>query len=592
MYMKEVNPSAPCNDLGHLLDLFVIGGNDYAVRMMPQSPFAFTQNQDHKPVIDSIDSVGSTVTITSTEGMTYRLMSYNPTGYDSGYQVSNIFENVAPGNYMVFVKGGDDFSAYAIAYDFTSVYADLVGEATSSNTSAPGADDAVITGTVTVGSGTYSIGIGADVRNVSGTPVNSIFADLAPGDYVVDIIDLITGQELHIPITVTDPVIPVPDSDFFFVPKIQSLEFVHEVIPNGCSVFQNLDNVRFCKQFFAYFKRWPYYQKVAKCDALPIQWQSNYTDHEVTVLRYDDDSIVQTVSFDQKIQNIAVESDYPISLRNHGSGKTRVYFTGAAIPVPLEPGDVFGIGGNADGFNGNYAVESIEVDASIPSQYLVINKNYGIGSPTSAATGKFFVTLVDFNVFESYLNLSLLDSGIYYVKIRAFSGTNEGTPALSEPIYLKDSHPETNLIEFWNTDSAFDVNYTTGIKFKMRVESILFQRQPGGVTVTQRNTTGELRKLKGLPLRKVLFEFYQLPPYLHEKLSVVLCDCDKFYINGVQYQTDAGYSVPKYITRYMLSNADIVIEQVGWFKTYNSSDLGGTEINQGFITENGGLLKR
>jgi hypothetical protein len=321
-----------------------------------------------------------------------------------------------------------------------------------------------------------------------------------------------------------------------------------------------------------------------------LQFNSDFDSHTVELRDYCTDEVVKTFSVDLKEQNLGISEDFGITIRNHfnNPGKSRVYFNVGTPPIPLSTGDTFTIINNPDGFDGSYAIIDVVNDALLGYQYLVINRNYDIAAANTSGTGRFVSDTADFNVYESTFTFIDVPNGQFYVRLRAFSD-NERI-ALSEPIDLRSEHSKTNLIEYRNTDNAFGLTWTTGYIGAIRVESIFFKRLPGGIRSTSRNSDYSLVKINAKKTRITLFETFMLPPYLHEKLSVIF-DCDYFAINGVQHQSSDAYDDPAYVDRFPLANSSIKLEQVEWFGKYNSDDI--STVNEGgLITTETGFIKR
>lgn len=472
----------------------------------------------------------------------------------------------------------------------------LAATANATNETADNANDGTIFVNITNGSGFYLVTLNGSTDYLvnNGNPAQTLtILNLAPGNYTLDVFDDIVDQLLSFNLTIIEAAPePAPEGDYLEVPALNSLHFVEEASPDNCTTFQTMDNVLFCKQEFLGFWHQNYFQKVAKCDPLPIQFLSNYSEHQIALRDYVTGAIVRTYAEQLKEENTNQVQTELIFLTNHNlPNQTRVYFNVGGLPVPVVIGNTFEIINNADGFNGNYAIINIANDILLGQQYLVINKPYLIASPSSNASAKFLISQQDFNVFEFVTNdLATLPNGQYYITIDGISSTPRTWT--SEPIDLQVEHKGTNLIEYRNFDNAFDITYTTGITNRIRVESTFFKRIPNGEDTTYRNCDQSLVKLSAKRRRKFLLEIWQLPPYMHEKLSVVFGH-DLVKINGVRHQTDEQYQEPKYITRFPLSNAQIIIEQYGWFDKYNSDDIGDVDgIETGFIIANGGFLKR
>lgn len=474
----------------------------------------------------------------------------------------------------------------ATIQDF-SIAAEAIGTSTTSN----GVCDGTISVSVTGGSGEYEIQF-PDSAPVPGPTYTK--TGLCAGVYPILVMDLVTGATVNLTVTITQPDIdPEPARDTLFVPTMQAFHFVHEQEANGCDVFQTMDNTLFCKQKFEGFYWQNYFQKYAKCDINALQWNSNYADHLLELRNYHTNEVVKNdFEIVKKQSNTNQERIFQMFLTAHpdDAAKSRVYFQESGLPIPLAVGDSFEIINNADGFNGIYAITGIQTDVLAGQQYLLINRAYDIGAPSSECDGRFLTNSVSFDVFETIINLGAVPNGNYFFVLKATDGP---TPQerVSEPINLKETHPDTVLHEWRNFDNAFDITWTTGISFKARFEATFFKRIPGGENVTYRNCDTTQVKLKAKRFRKFLIEYWMLPPYLHEKLCVIW-GMDLVKLNGVRHETDQDYQDPNYLVRYPLSNSSIEIEQHGWFKRYNSNDIGPITPESGLIIANNGFIKR
>lgn len=412
---------------------------------------------------------------------------------------------------------------------------------------------------------------------------------------------------------VNDPTIPGPNLDYFLrfftleetvsspssfldVPLMNSLSFVLEQDIDNCDNPQALDNVLLKDQYYPGFLETDYLQKVCKCDALRIQFNSDFDSFTITLYNYCTDEAVKTFPYEIKEENLNVTETYSIVIRNHSGfpGYSRVYFNVGTPPIPLQVGQFFNILNNADGFNGTYEIIDIQNDTILGYQYIVINRNYNIAGPNSNATGEFSISTVDYNVFESQLDFLDVADGQYYIRIVATQLVEDEEPniiaARSEPIDLKVEHEGTNQIIYRNFDNAFNITWTTGYIGSIRVESLFgHKRVPGGERTISRNSDYSAVKVSAKKTRTLTFETFMLPPYLHEKLSVVF-DMDFKSINRVQVEGIEGYGEPEYIDRFLLANSSIKLEQVGWFDRYNSDDIGSIT-ETGFLSIEDGLLK-
>lgn len=487
------------------------------------------------------------------------------------------------GSYTVTVTDTSD-GAFGFTTIIISELATMSAVATVGNPTTVGGTDGTITVNVSGGSGsfTYSWGDGPTTPNRTG---------IAAGLYTLTITDLVTGQVFVLPVTLTDPGVVAAPGTFLDVPKMQSLEFVVQETTDNCDVLEKPDNKLLCEQGHPFFNGKRYWQKVCKCDAFPMQFNSDFENFEVSLHNHQTAAFVKSFSWSLKEQNVGVLEDYLVTIQNHTTpGQSRIYFNVGAIPIPLTVGQNFEVTNNVDGYNGFYQITGIEYDSAVGYQYLLINVNFTGPGLSSAATGRFSVSSADFNVYEAAFSVLEVPDGVYYVKIVALNTDGDMITALTEPIDLKVEHPGTNLVKFRNFDNAFGVTWTTLFNCRMRIESLLFKRFPGGERSVSRNSDYSLVKVSAQKQRILLFETYQLPPYLHEKLSVA-CDMDFFSINDTEFQTSEGYSEPQYLTRYALSNSSVKVEQVGWFDRYNSDDIGSVS-EGGFISTETGFIKR
>lgn len=531
-------------------------------------------------------------------GLLYGLgtnVNFSPTtNYGSGTVVENgagyiIIQHSFNGNPSGVKVGYSSSCVTNILEDFfigDLVIAEFVLTESHTDVTVEGGSDGTITLGITGGSGnfTYVWDDGPTTQNRNSLPA---------GDYTVTVTDTITGQEEELTITINEPNVQPVEGTFVEVPFMNSLHWVDKTeSADFINNPQALDNRLLCEQEFEGFEQTNYFNKVCKADTRILQFYSDYANFKIRAYEYGKVVPIKEFGWVLKEQNIGIPEDFMITIRNHTGfpGQSRVYFNVGAIPIPLVVGAVFTIFNNLDGFNGNYAIESIQNDFTLGYQYLVINKNYAVATPTSAATGRFFTSAVDFNVFESAMTFAELE-GEYYCTLVAINLAGEETEILwqSEPIDVQEVHKKTNLIEIRNKDNAFGITWTTGYILQLRVESHLFKRLPGGERSTNRNADYSLTKINAKKTRGVLFETYFLPPYLHEKLSVGF-DCDSYTINKVAFQSTDAYAEPKYVDDFMLADSSIKIEQQKWFDNYNSDDL-GTVNEGGFLIHEGGFIK-
>jgi hypothetical protein len=462
----------------------------------------------------------------------------------------------------------------------------LQAVATVSNVTVSGGTDGSISVAVTGGSGSYTV-VWAD------DPTTSLFRDNLPaGEYQVTITDTVTGEIVPLDITVEEPGQVIRIGTVFEVPMLNSLRFVvNPTVPDNVTTFQNTRNTLLRDTYYPGFECTNYYQKLIRQDAPLLQFWSDYPGHSVDLLDYRTNTIVKSFLITLKEQNVGLIDPYGITIRNHIGfpGQSRVYFNVGPFPIPFGVGEDFEILNNLDGFNGTYEAVDVIMDTTLNYPYIVINKNYTAPASTSAATGNFFVDNTDYNVYESVLNMNDVFPGEYYVRIAALDDLNNQAFGISEPIDLQEEHPDTLLLEYRNTDNAYDLTWTTGYIGMMRIPAILFEETTGGTRSVSRNADYSLQKINAKKTHIVTLNTYMLPPWMHVKLGVVF-DLDSWSLNRVPYQTDEDYEKPKYIDQFKLANSSIDIEELNFFRKYNSRGI--SSVDGGFITQEKGFIRR
>lgn len=434
---------------------------------------------------------------------------------------------------------------------------------THTNPTTIGGADGTISPSVTGGSGTIT-----QVWNDAVTDLARY--GLIAGTWTLTVTDTITGEIVVLPVLLTDPAPRVSANSFLEAPLLNSLRFVKPAAVDNCTIFQTPDNTLFCNQYYPGFTKTRYFQKVALCDTPRIQFNSDFPAHLVELYKHSTSELIKQFSPIMVQQNLGVTEDFPIAVKQDlTDGIVRVYFAAGPIPLPLSVGEAFVISGTAD-YDGTYAIVDIQNDTTLGYQFIMINHAYTVDK---TGTATFTNTGIDFNVLEASVDFTDVAAGQYYVQITAIDDIGDTSVLVSEPIDLQASWPDTNLIEYQNYDNAFDITWRTGYIGRKRVESILFEALPGGISSVSRNSDYSLVKVNAKKQRIFNFSTYMLPPYLHEALSVIF-DLDLWKINGVQYQSEAEYNAPSYLDRFKLANSSIKIEQAQWFRKYNSDDIG------------------
>jgi hypothetical protein len=374
-------------------------------------------------------------------------------------------------------------------------------------------------------------------------------------------------------------VIPLPsEKPNFLVPLMNSLRFVPFV--DEFNSPPTPDNRIYCRENWLAIKKPAYYQKVARVDVITTQFRSNYDNHLCEIINYETGQTILTPAAVKKQQYRGIVRQYPGWLTAHDADatKSRLYFNGGALPIAFAAGDELELkNATPPSLNQQYGVSAVAFNASDNIPYLIINLPYPVTVPATQRINLNIETVYDtlpFDIFEFTPVWGNIPNGVYYAKITATSSQAGFVDAVwfCEPFALYPEHPFTNLLTYRNFDDTQALVFGTGLICTIRVESDFWQRFPGGTRVVYRNPGGRLQKLDAKSYRKVKFNTYGLPPWLHEKLAF-LFDYDYVTINGEEFQTEDGYAEPGYIARLALSNSSIMVEQVNLFDEQNGFDI-------------------
>lgn len=552
-------------------------GGYYSVRVQDASPFAYvvhviiTVAQDlniDAVAIDSqyVDNVGAdvlgqvVVTASGTGTKRYKLGT-------SAVQVSNTFLNLLAGNYLLVVSRTDD--GYTVQQNIVvPLIPNLEITAVKTDCTANAIDDGQIALTVTNGSGDYSADFVTEVVVVplSTAVPSETRTNLAPGDYEIAVADNVTGQVRNVTLAIAYPVVVVVPAlgTVFSFPLVNSISFV---VPDENE--QQLDNVLFADQEHEGWQEACFAQPFNLTDVPPIQFKSNFLTHIAKLFKSSDDTLVKQFPVSLTEENVGTTIDFSLIIKDYGvPDQSKVYFQSGGIPIPLAVGNNFEVSNNADGFDGVYQILDILIEAATGLRILIINLDYTAGGASSSATGTFDNQLADYNVYEVRPDFSDVAEGTYYIKVNASDPSNK--EATSEPINLRAAHTGTKAIIYSNTDNDFDTIWSTGYRGLLRVKcGFGVKRLPGGERSVSRNSNDSLVKIKARKRRLVLWESDLLPPYIHEKLSIIF-DCDYFSINGQAFQSSDGLEV-EYFERSRLALSKITLEQLNWFGTFKSN---------------------
>ncbi|MFN7703493.1 MAG: hypothetical protein ACK5OS_02635 [Chryseotalea sp.] len=407
--------------------------------------------------------------------------------------------------------------------------------------------------------------ISYSIDNGSTYQSSPIFTNLEPGQYIVKVIDNIGCEETRIVNVLRYK------KRFVEFPIVNGLRFVVEN-----NDLQNFDNVLFAQQQYPGVMQCDYNQSLELNDSSVIQFRSSYVNNQVRVYNKANDNLVGTILPFKRLSYIDKSDTRSAFFANLGSGQIQVFFNNG-LPLIYQIGQTVTIANQAS-LNGTYEIQDIRQGFAAAAGYEVLILNKVWTSPSSILSGDLTTVfnLEEFDVYEFTVNWSVYGVGEYYIEVVGTDAQFAEYKAVSEPISIKASQDDHVLIEYKNFDSAFKIDYTTGIVHKIRVTGELKWPLPGGENTTYRDSNARLIKVEEIVTRNPQFFVYDLPPYLLEKIRLAMAH-DWFRINGIEYQSEEGFE-PEYFQNDGLGNGKAKIQQVE-FMSENSHDSGQADID-------------
>lgn len=465
--------------------------------------------------------------------------------------------------------------------------------------SSPGAADGEITVSAWSGSGQYTVQFDdGPETNMGGVIVGSNMRSMDKTGLVADtyhiiVRDLVSGQSQEFDVEVIDPVASEPVveyGDYFEIPYLNSIHFVDERLSEP----QRPGNRLLENQVYPGIEKTCYFDKITKEDFRTTQFRTNFKNFVADLHKYPKGEKVK--SFPPPVlreKNVGKLSDFQIRITNHNAiGQSRVSFYGAP-PVDIELDKPFEIL-NSDGFDGLYVPVTMNVDQATGFEYVVIAKEWPFNVDVShiAATGRFSTSSANFDIYECAHTFLDVANGKYQIRMVAFDD-NSQQERWSEPIDVQVEHPYTNVFNYANVDNKFNMNFSHGYVGAMRVKSTIGHKSfIGGEQQFNENADSSLTLVSAHANRTFDLETYELPPYMNDKLSLMM-RLDYWTINNVEYKAPEGFGAPQYLFKNLLADTTTRIRENKWMEDYNGDDLGTVVEGKGYIVGNNkGYIKR
>lgn len=187
---------------------------------------------------------------------------------------------------------------------------------------------------------------------------------------------------------------------------------------------------------------------------------------------------------------------------------------------------------------------------------------------------------LDYDAFVSTMALDDVDEGIYYLVAEA-AFDDEVLRFISEPISVKETHPNTMLFRYSNSvndhgivfvgsKDGVDYNYEGTFRVEARIPNREFQ--PKRDRTTYRDQVLNTSTLSATPYRA--FKLFignrggGVAPWVLDLINFIIC-CDEYYINDKQFETPDGSEIE--VTRF--ANYELVGGTIELYEAQNRSSV-------------------
>ncbi|WP_428743238.1 hypothetical protein [Tenacibaculum sp.] len=283
-------------------------------------------------------------------------------------------------------------------------------------------------------------------------------------------------------------------------------------------------------------------------DIIPTQIKTNYNTLSAKII--DDSGTETALTITKKTNNMNitdVRDAVVLGTTHNGLNYVSLKYSGGNTydPITLLDNGDYNIGTSVPDFmnKGDYAniqgvgwYKVLDVVYSNDAYVLILNLLVG-DFPLTLGTYKItsVYNSVDFERYEFNCDFTAL-SGYYKVQVDVSDSSFGSKSYLSEWLYIKDSHPRTHLIRYYNSENN-EINFNTGFIGTIRVPYIESMKwKPNteqDIYVTDTNTIPIENKYRGF----WDFTVRPLPTKMAEKLAMILLQ-DRLFINTESYLTE------------------------------------------------------
>lgn len=134
--------------------------------------------------------------------------------------------------------------------------------------------------------------------------------------------------------------------------------------------------------------------------------------------------------------------------------------------------------------------------------------------------------------------------GDYYVYVKVTYNDASIDEFISEPIWVKEKHKDTERIDYTHPEDAHQILFDTlDISFNKRIDTNWLRLVPKGVETTYEEQDEELRKIYGQYYRAFSLNLKRVPEYDADKLYAIFYNCLNFRIGDRMYLRDSSQDI-------------------------------------------------
>lgn len=415
------------------------------------------------------------------------------------------------------------------------------------------------------------------------------FTGLAAGNYTLYIRDNL-GCNINTEFSISET--NSLRTAYFKIPKSNAIRFANRITYGNCGNYQNSDNSLSVEE--DYILPHEAKQLFNSCDVPTTQFQSNYTNHTIKVIKKDGTEINVPVS--QVTENRNLKDRRDARKYNRGNGKTGVYFIS---------GNLYDYDTNADigdyelngllpdwGQVGNYffmdgawhLIEDIVTDQELNYQVLEISNVYE-GSDVLVNVQSIY-DLENYDEFEFTIDMDQYINDIIQVQILATDDDFDDLELLSEKLDVRLNHTGTVAITYKNRSNT-DINYSRGLEHTIRVRVEKITARPLDESETNK-TDNSARLIDGTVYEVDEFIFSPQTTELMRKLVQALSH-DIVSINGISYVKNDSIEVDGPLEDTNLYDVTAVMIKTN--TTFSSNLVQGANASDATLTEVPGLIE-